>query len=209
MILDELRLLLADITGRASLRHLPADLPLFRDGAGLDSLSGVHLLAAVQERYGVDVAAEDLNLDALRSLRALADFLAQHGAAGPHAGPGPAAPPAPKVLHLIDAVATVDGVLADTVALSRELRAAVTGAGGRVLAERQVVFPNGAVTLVLILAESHLSVHTWPEEDLVAVDLFSCGGIDGEAVLARLARTLGLRQVRLRQVPRGRPASVG
>ena len=47
------------------------------------------------------------------------------------------------------------------------------------------MFPNGAITLVLILAESHLSIHTWPEENLIAVDLFSCGAIDGRAVLDR------------------------
>ena len=45
-----------------------------------------------------------------------------------------------------------------------------------------VIFPNGAITLVLILAESHLSIHTWPEESLIAIDLFSCGAIDGQRV---------------------------
>ena len=71
------------------------------------------------------------------------------------------------------------------------------------LDETAVVFPNGAVTLVLLLAESHLSVHTWPEEHLVAVDLFSCGAIDGRAVVDELVRRLGLRQVAVRRVERG------
>ncbi len=53
-----------------------------------------------------------------------------------------------------------------------------------------VVFPNGAITLVLILAESHLSIHTWPEENLIAIDLFSCGAIDGQAVLDQLTGAL-------------------
>jgi S-adenosylmethionine decarboxylase len=68
-----------------------------------------------------------------------------------------------------------------------------------------VVFPNGAITLVLILAESHLSIHTWPEEDLVAVDLFSCGAIDADRVISELASLLRLDRVTVRAVPRGRP----
>lgn len=46
---------------------------------------------------------------------------------------------------------------------------------GRVLGTSHVIFPNGAVTLVLILTGSDLAIHTRPEEDLVTVDLFACG----------------------------------
>jgi S-adenosylmethionine decarboxylase len=66
-----------------------------------------------------------------------------------------------------------------------------------------VQFPNGAVTLVLILAESHLSLHTWPEESLIAIDLFSCGAIDGDTVVAQLVGELGLTGVRAQQLDRG------
>ncbi len=33
--------------------------------------------------------------------------------------------------------------------------------------------PHGA-TLIVLLEESHLSIHTWPEEKYMAIDLFSC-----------------------------------
>jgi S-adenosylmethionine decarboxylase len=66
-----------------------------------------------------------------------------------------------------------------------------------------VIFPNGAITLVLILAESHLSIHTWPEESLIAIDLFSCGAIDGERVLADLTAALRLDKITINQVERG------
>jgi acyl carrier protein len=74
-LVDQLRQLLAEVTGRAELAALPAGTPLFGAGAGLDSLAGTLLLRAVYRRYGVDVAAEDLNLDALQSLAALAAFI--------------------------------------------------------------------------------------------------------------------------------------
>jgi S-adenosylmethionine decarboxylase len=35
--------------------------------------------------------------------------------------------------------------------------------------------PNGGVSGVAVLAESHISIHTWPERDYVALDLFMCG----------------------------------
>ena len=36
-------------------------------------------------------------------------------------------------------------------------------------------FDNGAVTFVILLAESHCSVHTFPEHNSLFLDLFTCG----------------------------------
>jgi S-adenosylmethionine decarboxylase len=112
-----------------------------------------------------------------------------------------------KRLYAIDAVCTSASPVTDVGTLTRLAVAAVQSGGGHVLDTSDVVFPNGAVTLVLILAESHLSIHTWPEEDLIAIDLFSCGAIDGQRVLDELARALRLEKVRVTEVERGRPAS--
>lgn len=108
----------------------------------------------------------------------------------------------PKVLWAVDGAAG-PAVATDPEGIAAAARAAVAAGAGHVLDETAVVFPNGAVTLVLVLAESHLSVHTWPEEGLVAVDLFSCGAIDGGAVVDELVRGLGLEQVRVQRVDRG------
>ena len=72
----ELRAMLARVTGRPELLGVPADTALFGAGVGLDSLAGTLLLRQVQRRYGVDVAAEDLNLDSLETLGTLATFIA-------------------------------------------------------------------------------------------------------------------------------------
>jgi S-adenosylmethionine decarboxylase len=85
--------------------------------------------------------------------------------------------------------------------------AAVRAGGGHVLDISHVIFPNGAITLVLILAESHLSIHTWPEESLIAIDLFSCGSIDGQRVLAELTGALHLERASVTEVERGVPGS--
>ncbi len=75
-VADELRTMLAQVTGRPALLEVPAETRLFGAGVGLDSLAGTLLLRQVQRSFGVDVAAEDLNLDSLETLGTLAAFIA-------------------------------------------------------------------------------------------------------------------------------------
>jgi S-adenosylmethionine decarboxylase len=82
-------------------------------------------------------------------------------------------------------------VLCDEAALTEMLRGAAAEGGATVLGGDAHVFPNGAVTVFLILAQSHLSLHTWPEHHLANVDLFSYGPIRGDRVIAALKRELG------------------
>jgi acyl carrier protein len=77
-VLAGLRETLGRVTGRPEAAALPPDTPLFRGGAGLDSLTGTLLLREVRRQFGVDVAAEDLNLDSLASLATLAAFITEH-----------------------------------------------------------------------------------------------------------------------------------
>jgi S-adenosylmethionine decarboxylase len=112
-------------------------------------------------------------------------------------------PLTPKLLHAVDARLTRSSPVTDIARLTSLTAAAVAAGNGHVLDTNHVIFPNGAITLVLILAESHLSVHTWPEENLIAIDLFSCGAIDGEAVISELTRSLRLTAVSVRTLLRG------
>jgi acyl carrier protein len=73
---DEVRLLLAELAGDGLALRGPLDTPLLKDGIGLDSLGGTMLLTQIERRYGVDIASEDLNLDALASIGALTAYLA-------------------------------------------------------------------------------------------------------------------------------------
>ncbi|HTT54139.1 MAG TPA: S-adenosylmethionine decarboxylase [Streptosporangiaceae bacterium] len=128
-----------------------------------------------------------------------------NGALSAQPATAPQQPRPGKVLHAIDAVSSACSPVCDLGELTTAALRAVAAGRGHVLGTSHVVFPNGAITLVLILAESHLSIHTWPEENLVAVDLFSCGAIDADRVISELAGLLRLDQVSVRAVPRGRP----
>ena len=63
--------------------------------------------------------------------------------------------------------------------------------------------PNG-YTAILLLEESHLSIHTWPEYNYVSVDLYSCNlNTDFEAVKNFLVEQMKAEKVTYTLVDRG------
>jgi S-adenosylmethionine decarboxylase len=113
----------------------------------------------------------------------------------------------PRVLWAVDASLAPGSPADDIAELTAAATAAVRAGDGHVLDTSHVIFPNGAVTLSLILAESHLAIHTWPEENLIAVDLFSCGAIAADRVIGELAAALNLTGARVQRLERGAPRS--
>jgi len=58
------------------------------------------------------------------------------------------------------------------------LREAVEICGATYLGEFHTVFePGGGISVLVAVAESHLSIHTWPEYHYVALDIFTCGDL--------------------------------
>lgn len=54
-----------------------------------------------------------------------------------------------------------------------------------------------------LLAESHISVHTWPEHGYVAIDIFMCGQSDAERALATLRKYFAPGEERIQILDRG------
>lgn len=121
----------------------------------------------------------------------------------------PRSPGSPAGRHLlVEFHGCERAVLVDAALLEALLRRAATDAETRVLQACFHCFCGGGVTGVLILAESHLSIHTWPEHGYAAVDVFTCGAGRPERALEALRSGLQARQVERLLILRGGELSV-
>jgi S-adenosylmethionine decarboxylase len=97
--------------------------------------------------------------------------------------------------------------LDDIELIDRTLRECVRTAGATLLHMHLHHFtPNSGVSGVAVLAESHLSIHTWPERGYAALDVFMCGDARPELCVGVLKRVFRPREVRLTEHLRGEGA---
>ena len=60
------------------------------------------------------------------------------------------------------------------------------------------------VSGVVVISESHLAIHTWPEYGFAAVDIFTCGDtVDPHVAHALLKERFGAQKVKIMEVKRG------
>ncbi|TNE84342.1 MAG: hypothetical protein EP330_29430 [Deltaproteobacteria bacterium] len=88
------------------------------------------------------------------------------------------------------------GVLADPAALRDVLAAVVDALGLRAVSAPTAVPTASGVAAVVLLAESHLAVHTLAAEGRALVDLFSCTPVDAALARRTFARLLGTDAIR-------------
>jgi S-adenosylmethionine decarboxylase len=62
---------------------------------------------------------------------------------------------------------------------------------------------NGGVSGVALLAESHISIHTWPKRDYAALDVFMCGGASPHRAIAILKEAFQPTSVQVADYKRG------
>lgn len=94
--------------------------------------------------------------------------------------------------------------LTDSDFISRALTDAAEAAGATVIQTFFHVFgENGGVTGVAILAESHLSIHTWPESAYAALDLFLCGGCRADLAIEVLQSRFKPGRQEVKRLQRG------
>jgi S-adenosylmethionine decarboxylase len=65
--------------------------------------------------------------------------------------------------------------------------------------------PNG-VSGVAVLAESHISIHTWPDAAYAALDIFMCGSADADACIPVLREAFSARRIGVSEILRGQGA---
>ena len=99
--------------------------------------------------------------------------------------------------------------LDDEAFLRRTITAAVQRAGATLLQLITHQFEPQGITGLALLAESHLSIHTWPESGYAAVDVFTCGDHTMPERACRVLREeLGSTHHSLRSFRRETPAAI-
>ena len=94
--------------------------------------------------------------------------------------------------------------LEDLPHVDRVLRQAAADTGATILHGHFHHFGEGCgVSGVLVLAESHVSIHTWPERGYAALDIFVCGGCDPYGALPALRAGFSPGRVQLAEHKRG------
>ena len=119
-------------------------------------------------------------------------------------------PPVRGEEWIVEAFGCDASLLADQSALTRLCDRIVIELGLNPIGDGQWhVFPApGGITGMLLLAESHLTVHTFPEHASICLNLFCCAPRPSWPFAERLAEAVGARSVDVRRIERvyGRPA---
>ncbi len=95
-------------------------------------------------------------------------------------------------------------ILNDHDAIRKAMVKAAKAAGATVIQEAFHKFNPYGVSGVVVIAESHLAIHTWPEYGFAAVDLFTCGDeVDPWVCHKVMAKALKCKRHQSQEVPRG------
>ena len=62
---------------------------------------------------------------------------------------------------------------------------------------------KGAFTVLYLLSESHLSIHTWPEHKYIALDVFTCGNANTQLLVNNIREYFEPKKITVHQLNRG------
>lgn len=106
--------------------------------------------------------------------------------------------------HLVAEYRGCSAAILDDVAEITELMKQAANAAGATIVETTFHrFAPGGVSGVVVIKESHLSIHTWPTQQYAAIDFYTCGDCDPQAAHAVLAKTLRATSGELMLLQRG------
>ena len=104
---------------------------------------------------------------------------------------------------LVDISGASAELLNDLDALEQSLRQAAVTEGVTVLGAMNPAFCPSGVTILLLLAESHISLHTYPEQGRAFFDAFTCGHFEPLNIFRLFAETSSLKNYRVIHCDRG------
>jgi S-adenosylmethionine decarboxylase len=105
---------------------------------------------------------------------------------------------------LVEFYGCKERILNDTERLRRVLLEGTRKSGATIVSDTFHTFSPHGVSGVVVIAESHVTVHTWPEYGYAAVDIFTCGEtIDPWAIMRHLEAEFGAKNISSTELKRG------
>ena len=115
-----------------------------------------------------------------------------------------------RIRHLVVDAHGCSGPLDDVDTLIGLLRQAARAVGAHEYGHAQARYVPHGVTVVLILAESHMILSTWPEHRLCLVEILLCNdAMDPDIAWRRMEATLRPDRVERHELERGHPTGPG
>ncbi len=108
-------------------------------------------------------------------------------------------------VHLIIDLHEAEG-LNDIDLIEQTLRRCVDAARATLLHIHLHHFQPNGVSGVAVLAESHISIHTWPDAGYAALDVFMCGQANPDACIPVLREAFAAQRVEVNEILRGQRA---
>jgi S-adenosylmethionine decarboxylase proenzyme len=105
---------------------------------------------------------------------------------------------------LIDLYQCKSKIIDQRLVLEKELSTCITEAGATIVQSHFHDFNPIGTSGVIVLKESHLAIHTWPEHSFVSIDLFTCqDSIDFESFTTNVAKLLDSQNFTKKNLLRG------
>ena len=115
----------------------------------------------------------------------------------------------PEGIHyLIDLQGCKEELLRDKKLLTTAMETAANNAGATIVETLIHQFSPHGLSGVVVIAESHLAIHTWPEQNYAAIDIFTCGNVDiAQQIYINIKKTFAPKKHNLTKVERKPPSS--
>lgn len=111
----------------------------------------------------------------------------------------------PKGVHIVADLWGCNGnILNDQKKLKSILKSSAILANMHIIGEKSHKFDPQGVTTILLLSESHISIHTYPEVNYAAVDIYACGiNSSPEKAIDFIVKSLDTKKINKRVLKRG------
>ena len=111
--------------------------------------------------------------------------------------------------YIVEASGCPEEILTDAKKIEQIFKEAARAAKMTVKASHFFRFTPKGISGTVIVAESHISIHTWPELGYAAIDVYTCGDSNPEKAVDYILEKIGAKYAHVSEIKRGIPEGDG